>query len=92
MATNLPTSKDGYKHLLVVVDSFSKWVDLIELKSKEALEISLKIHKNIISTFGKPKAFRSDRGAEFRGNFDKFCESVGIAHHRTYPNHPRGNG
>ena len=75
-----------------MVDPFSKWIILIPLKTKESSETTHRIHEHIIFTFGKPIAFRSDRGTEFRGVFDELCKTLGIAHYRTYPNHLRGNG
>ena len=74
-----------------MVDPFSKWVILIPLKIKESNETTHRIYEHIISTFGKPIAFQSDRGTEFRGIFDEFCKKLDISHYKTYPNLPRGN-
>ena len=34
--SGLPTTKDKYKHILVMVDSYSKWVELFPLRTQEA--------------------------------------------------------
>ena len=36
LATNLPVSKQGFKHILVCVCPFSKWTEVIPLVSKES--------------------------------------------------------
>lgn len=30
----LPTTNEGYKHCLVMVDTFSKWVEIIPMRTK----------------------------------------------------------
>ena len=37
--SGLPTTKDKYKLILVLVDSYSKWVELFPLRTQEATEV-----------------------------------------------------
>ena len=92
LATNLPTTPQGNKHLLIVVDPFSKWIELFPLKTKESLEISLKFYLDVICRFGKPHTIRSDGGTEFMGIFDALLTNIGTSHAMTSPNFPRSNG
>jgi hypothetical protein len=34
----LPEAEDGYEHLLICVDVFSKWVELIPMKTKNTVD------------------------------------------------------
>ena len=35
----LPTTSDGYSHILVCVDPFSKWTELFAMKTKSSEEV-----------------------------------------------------
>lgn len=86
------TSKKGYQHLLVLVDSFTKFVWIFPTKSTGAGEVldKLKLHRQ---TFGNPRRFISDRGAAFTsGEFEDYCEVERIHHYRITTGVPRGNG
>lgn len=61
----LPMTKDGFRHLLIMIDPFSKWVEIVPLKSKAASEVADAIRLHIISRFGVPLEIRTDRGLEF---------------------------
>ncbi len=65
----LPTTEDGYNHILVCVCSFSKWVELYPMKSKSSSEVWNVIYSKLFSRFGVPVEFRCDRGTEFKGVF-----------------------
>ena len=56
----LPTSKEGYKYILVIVDHFTKWPEAIPLKSKTAEEIADAINKELIAKHSVPRKVVSD--------------------------------
>ena len=58
---------DGFKHLLVVVDTFSKWIELIPMRSKSSIEVAEVFRQKIFPRFGLPSEIRCDRGREFAG-------------------------
>lgn len=89
---NLPITEDGYHHLLLCVDVFSKWVELIPLKTKSSLEVAEALRLNIISRFGVPLELRSDRGLEFAGEVIELCKTLDIRRHVISTMHPQGNG
>ena len=39
----LPSTKAGYKYILVICDHFTKWVELFRLKTMDADEVALQI-------------------------------------------------
>ena len=49
-----------------MVDCFSKWVDLVTLRTKESLEIAEWFTQEFIPWFGVPRFVRVDAGLEFK--------------------------
>ena len=78
----LPKTKEGYNHLLTIVDLWSDEVDFEPLKGLTANEC-LEAFKKIVKRphLNLPKgSIRSDNGNEFKGNFDKFLKDKKILH------------
>ena len=79
-------------HLLVVVDNYSRWPEVILLKKTDASHVT-RAMEGIFQTHGKPESVRSDNGlpvssAEFEG----FLDYLGIAHLKGIPYWPQSNG
>ena len=55
---------NGYTHLLVVIDCFSRWVELYPTKSTEATEAANRILE-LVCRYGTPRQFLHDGGPEF---------------------------
>ena len=70
----LPETTHGYKHLLICVDTFSKWVELIPMRSKTSAEVAQALRLNIFARLGIPDELRMDRGLEFAGEVIDLCE------------------
>jgi hypothetical protein len=83
----LPTTKQGYKYILSVVDIWSDYFDIEPLKTKtakETLEALLKIFKrHYIKTF--KASLKTDSGGEFKDTFDKWLKDHNIAHIVSLP-------
>lgn len=78
------SANSGYKHILTVIDVFSKYAFVRPVKNKTAIEI-FKAFKTIITDSGrKPKKIQSDLGLEFKNNlFRKYCYANNIE--QNYP-------
>ena len=88
----LTTTKKKYNHLLVVVDSFSKFVWLYPVKSTGSAEVIERL-KRQAAVFGNPSQITSDRGSAFTSEeFSSYCKSEGIEQHLTTTGVPRANG
>ncbi len=62
----LPTSGQGSKYLVVMVDMFSRYVLLAPIKEKTAKNVAHAIVSKLICEFSAPRVLLSENGAEFR--------------------------
>lgn len=77
---------------LLVVDYFSKFVELRKLNSLTTDSVIV-ILKEIFSRQGIPNIVFSDNGPQFSSEqFAKFSETYDFAHHTSSPRYPQSNG
>lgn len=84
----LPTTKEGYRYLYVMVDLASDKFDIEPIKNKEpntCLNAMKAIFKRKI--LKEPYAsITTDAGNEFKGVYNKFLENEAIDHKTAFPN------
>ncbi|XP_063626442.1 uncharacterized protein K02A2.6-like [Cydia splendana] len=81
----------GYQ-LLIVVDAFSKWVEIIPTKTTTSSFCIQKLDE-LFDTFGLPYTLVSDNGRQFTSQeFQNFLSNNGIVHKTIAPYHPATNG
>ena len=74
-----PENNRGYRYVLVVIDSFSKFGWTIPIKNKNAPTIKDSSEKILISSKRSPNLIESDRGREFYNNiFQDFLNKNNI--------------
>lgn len=82
----------GFKHLLVAIDKFSKWIEyqpITNIKSQEAVTF----FTDIIHRFGVPNSIITDNGTQFTGKkFLEFCDEHHIRVVWATVAHPKMNG
>lgn len=77
---------------LIVVDSFSKWVEVVLMHSTTA-DAVIRALRRIFSTHGLPDILVSDNGPQFTATpFETFLATQGIRHCLIAPFHPASNG
>ena len=77
----------------MMVDQFSKWVEMVAIPDQSALLLAPKFVVHFIVTFGCPLEIHTDQGKNFDGNlFNALCEALEVAKTRTTPYHPSSNG
>ena len=88
----LPSTKKNYKHILVIVDAFSKFVWLYSTKSTSTAEVLNHMQKQAV-IFGNPRRIISDRGTAFTSkDFEEYCKRENIIHCLITTGIPRSNG
>ena len=88
----LKKAPEGYTHLLVTVDKFTKWIKarpISTIKSEEAMLFFL----DIVHRFGVPNSIIMDNGMQFTGKkFLLFCDEYHIHIDWATVAHPSTNG
>jgi transposase InsO family protein len=92
LATELPTSKEGYKHILVMVDVLTRFVVTEPLKERDMTAVAEKLFETF-TRFGPVKVWQSDNGPEFANKLMAELTKVAAADHRLVaPYNPMANG
>ena len=76
----LPEDEEGYKHILVIVDKFSRWVSLYPLRTLEAQETADALIQHC-GIFGAPARIDTDGGSQFKSVVDEVISIIGARHH-----------
>lgn len=80
------------KRYLVLVDYYSRWIEMPELTTATSDTIILELN-SIFARFGLPNEIRSDGGTPFTSSkFAEFCLKKNIVHTTSSPRYPQGNG
>ena len=87
-----PTAKRGYRFMLTCIDSASRWPEALPIRTTTA-RVIIKCLTGIFTRWGFPEKITSDNGPQFVSKtFKKWLKDKGIAHARSTPYHPQGNG
>ena len=83
---------DGKHHCLVVIDAFSRFIQVYPVKSTDATH-TIEAMSTFITSFANPQKLVYDRGTFFKStNFSSFLLEIGITHARRTKWSPRTNG
>ena len=90
--TNLNESPK-VKHVLVIVDHFTRYTRAYVTKDQKALTAAKTLYKGFISIFGAPKKILTDQGKAFSSEVvEQLCSQFGISQSTTTAYHSQGNG
>lgn len=88
----LPTSKEGYNYVLIIVDIATKYVFLRPLKTKDSISVAQQLFE-LFCNMGFARIIQSDNGKEFVNTVIKDLKNIASMDHRLItPYHPRANG
>jgi Integrase core domain len=87
-----PSRVDGAQHIVIAIDPFSKWIEGGVVPNLKADTITTWFHDNVVCRYGVPQWVRTDRGSEFKADFEAYCASSGIIIRKISANNPRANG
>lgn len=87
------TSRSGMAYVLVFVDHFTKWVELVPTSDQTAQTVVEQFFKRIICQHGCPEYLLSDNGPQFRSSaVDELCKNFGIRKIFSSAYYPQGDG
>ena len=79
----LPSDADGNCYILVLIDTFTRWIELYPIKTVTALEAA-KVLLQHFGRFGQAQELQSDNGSQFVNEIIKeLCLLIGVEHKRT---------
>lgn len=80
------------EYYLIVVDSYSKWPEILPTKSITS-KATINLLRSVCINKGMPEVLVSDNGTQFTSaEFKEFCVENGVEHITTAPFHPQSNG
>ena len=82
----MPEKHSGYKYILLIVDSFSRWCEAVPTNNQDANTVARVLYQEIFTRYGTPKEIVSDLGRQFTSKLVRaICELGGAKHlhHRT---------
>ena len=81
-----------YEHVMVTIEHFSKWVEMVAIPSKESSETARMLRQYVKCRYGAPTQVLTDQGTEFRGEFQEMLDEALINHRRTSRDRPHADG
>ncbi|CAM6093577.1 unnamed protein product [Calypogeia fissa] len=91
-AGSLPLTVRHHQYVLVMVEHFSKWIELVALPDKASEGTTYAFLDCVLSHFGAPAEVLTDQGTEFQGEFQVLCDRSLIDHRTTSWDHPEADG
>jgi transposase InsO family protein len=87
------TSKQGNTLLLVVMDEFTKWPEVIPLKNQKAETIAEALVQHVFYRYGLPQVIHSDKATNLGLSHicKNVCDLLGISRSFSSAGHPEGN-
>ena len=88
----LKTTKEGYKYILLVVESLSRYPEAFPTRTQEAGETANVLYNEIFCRYGCPRTLLSDRGTNFCSQLvTQLCKLMNVARVKTSSFHPQTN-
>ena len=89
----LPHSVNGYKHLITMIDRFSRWAVAVPVKTSVASKVVAVNKREWIYRYGVPEHILSDNGVQYTSKvFKAFTDAYQIKHLFATPYYPKTNG
>jgi hypothetical protein len=85
------TSEDGNKYVMVMIEHFTKWVELVPITEKSSFYTAAAL-KGVLTRFGAPAEVLTDQGEEFQEEFAVLLQKLLIDHRTTSRDHPQSDG
>ena len=88
-----PKASNGHRFIFVVIDYFTKWVEVASYASVIKSVVARFIKREIICRYGLPERIISDNGLNLNNDMViEVCTRFKIRHHDSVPYRPKMNG
>jgi transposase InsO family protein len=88
-----PVTKRMNKYVLVIIDRFTRWIELVAISDMSTLTVADAFYDNIICRHSVPERLLTDRGTNFCSEvFKHLNERLGIKKIFTTSYHPQTDG
>jgi len=88
----LPQTSRGNVYIMIMIEHFSKWVELVALLDKSSHSTSQAFLQQALNRFRACAECLTNQGSEFRGEFQDLLNHALINHRRTSKDHPQADG
>ena len=92
LAGPFPLSEHGFRYIMVMIEAFSKHVEIVPIPDKTARSTTYAFLHHVLAKFGSCAEVVTDGGGEFLGEFQEMLSDAFIDHRCTSANHPQANG
>jgi len=82
----------GNKYIMVCIEHFSKWIEIIPIPNKEPETVAYAFLHQVLARYGGCAEVLTDRGTEFQGAFQDLLLQAFIDHRTTSAGHPQADG
>lgn len=88
-----PRSDGGHGHIIIVVDYFTKWAEVMYTLSNEIKTVAQFLFNHVIIRFEVPQGIVTDHGSHFHGYMmTELTTQLGLHHDSSTPYYPQVNG
>jgi hypothetical protein len=88
-----PPSSKGHQFILAITDYFTKWVEVVPMKSVASKDVIYFVKEHVIHRFRIPQTITTDGGSVLISEeFKKFTTNMGIKLIRSSPYYAQANG
>ncbi len=88
----LPLTVQHNKYVLVMVEHFSKWIELVPSPDKSSEGVAYAFLNRVLSHFGALAKVLTNQGTKFQGEFQVLCDKALIDHQTMSQDHPEADG
>eukprot|EP00253_Pinus_taeda_P005253 PITA_05253 len=88
-----PTSARGHGYIIVTVDYFTKWAEVMTTLNNNGETTALFFFNHVVSRFGVPQAIVTDHGSHFRNHMMvELAAKLGLSHDSSTLYYRQANG
>jgi hypothetical protein len=87
----LPKSSQGNTNIMVIIDTFSRYIELVPMKSLTS-QAAVRALNNWMSRYGRPLNILTDNASQFMKEYQATLDALGIENAKTHPYSHQENG